>query len=251
MRAEDLIFYPDDFFIGDPGDWGMPFEDIYFPTSDGLTLHGWFVPGEKEITWLWFHGNAGNISYRLENMKLLHHRLALNIFIFGYRGYGRSQGRPTEQGTYLDAEAALAYLRSRQDVNPDKIIFFGRSLGSAVAVELATKHRCLGLILESPPTSLVGLMRRLFPSLDPDELPIKYDSLSKIKCINVPLLILHGDCDEVVPYRWGRELYEAANEPKRFYTIANAGHNDTYIVGGEGYIAAIQDFIESLETQAP
>lgn len=248
MRAEDLIFYPDDFFIGDPADWGMSFEDIYFPTSDGLTLHGWFVPGEKEITWLWFHGNAGNISYRLENMKLLHHRLALNIFIFGYRGYGRSQGKPTEQGTYLDAEAALAYLHSRPDVNRDKIIFFGRSLGSAVAVELATKHRCLGLILESPPTSLVGLMRRLFPSLDQDELPIKYDSLSKIKHINVPLLVLHGDCDEVVPYRWGRELYEAANEPKRFYTIANAGHNDTYLVGGEGYIAAIHDFIESLET---
>jgi fermentation-respiration switch protein FrsA (DUF1100 family) len=229
----------------------MPFEDIYFPTSDGLTLHGWFVPGEKDITWLWFHGNAGNISYRLENMKLLYHRLGLNIFLFGYRGYGRSQGKPTEQGTYIDSEAALAYLHSRQDVHRDKIVFFGRSLGSAVAVELATKHRCLGLILESPPTSLVGLMRRLFPSLDPDELPIKYDSLSKIKRINAPLLILHGDCDGVVPYRWGRELYEAADEPKQFYTIASAGHNDTYIVGGEGYIAALQHFIASLEIEVP
>ena len=251
MVAESFIFYPDDYLIADPGDWGMPFEDIYFSTADGLTLNGWFVPGEKEMTWLWFPGNAGNISYRLDNLRLLHHRLSLNIFIFDYRGYGRSQGRPSEEGTYLDAEAALDYLRSRRDIDPDAIIFFGRSLGSAIAVNLATKHKCLGLILESPPTSLVGMMKRLFPSLPPEELPIKYDSLSKIKRISVPLLILHGDCDEVVPFFMGRKLYEAANEPKQFYTIENAGHNDTYMVGGEGYFRALQDFIESLETHAP
>ncbi len=251
MVAENFIFYPDDYLIADPGDWGMPFEDVYFSTADGLTLNGWFVPGEKEMTWLWFPGNAGNISYRLDNLRLLHHRLSLNIFIFDYRGYGRSQGRPSEEGTYLDAEAALDYLRSRRDIDPDAIIFFGRSLGSAVAVNLATKHKCLGLILESPPTSLVGMMKRLFPSLPPEELPIKYDSLSKIKRISVPLLILHGDCDEVVPFFMGRKLYEAANEPKQFYTIENAGHNDTYMVGGEGYFRALQDFIESLETHAP
>lgn len=246
MITENLVFYPDDFFIGDPGNWGMPFEDIYFPTSDGLTLHGWFVPGEKQLTWLWFHGNAGNISYRLDNIELLHHRLALNIFIFDYRGFGHSQGRPTEEGTYLDAEAALAYLRSRRDVDPDAIIFFGRSLGSAIAVDLGTKHKCPGLILESPPTSWLEMMRRFIPSLSPHELVVKYDSLSKIKGINVPLLVLHGDRDEVVSYELGRKLYEAANEPKQFYTIKNAGHNDTYIVGGEGYFRALQDFIESL-----
>ena len=249
MVAESLIFYPDDFFIGDPSDYGMPFEEVYFPTADGLTLHGWFVPGERELTWLWFHGNAGNISYRLDNIRLLHHRLGLNIFIFGYRGYGLSQGKPTEEGTYIDAEAALAYLHSRRDVSPDKILFFGRSLGSAIAVDLATKHQCLGLILESPPTSLMRMMSQLFPSLPPDMLPIKYDSLSKIKRINVPLLVLHGDRDEVVPYQLGRELFEAANEPKQFYTIENAGHNDTYIIGGEGYIAALERFIQSLGAQ--
>ena len=251
MVAESFIFYPDDYFIGDPSDWGMPFEDVYFSTADGLTLNGWFVPGEKEMTWLWFPGNAGNISYRLDNLRLLHHRLSLNIFIFDYRGYGRSQGRPSEEGTYLDAEAALTYLRSRRDIDPEAIIFFGRSLGSAIAVNLATKHKCLGLILESPPSSLVGMMKRLFPSLPPEELPIKYDSLSKIKRISVPLLILHGDCDEVVPFFMGRKLYEAANEPKQFYTIENAGHNDTYMVGGEEYFQAIASFIESVETHAP
>jgi len=251
LVAESFIFYPDDYLIADPSDWGMPFEDVYFSTADGLTLNGWFVPGEKEMTWLWFPGNAGNISYRLDNLRLLHYRLSLNIFIFDYRGYGRSQGRPSEEGTYLDAEAALDYLRSRRDIDPDAIIFFGRSLGSAVAVNLATKHNCLGLILESPPSSLVGMMKRLFPSLPPEDLPIKYDSLSKIKRISVPLLILHGDCDEVVPFFMGRKLYEAANEPKQFYTIENAGHNDTYMVGGEEYFQAIENFIESVETHAP
>ena len=117
MIAENFIFYPDDFFIGNPGDYGMPFEEVYFPTADGLTLHGWFIPGGKPLTWLWFHGNAGNISYRLDNIRLLHHKLALNIFIFGYRGYGLSQGNPTEEGTYIDAEAALSYLHSRRDVD--------------------------------------------------------------------------------------------------------------------------------------
>ncbi len=245
--AESFIFYPDSYFIGDPADWGLPFEDVYFPTTDGVMLHGWFVPGQKEITLLWCHGNAGNISYRLDNLKLLHNRLSLNIFIFDYRGYGRSQGKPSEEGTYRDAQAALAYLRTRQDIDQDVIIFFGRSLGAAIAVDLASKHQCLGLILESPFTSLAGMVSQAFPSLPPNMLPIKYDSLAKIKRITVPLLILHGDCDEVVPFESGRELYEAANEPKEFYTIEQAGHNDTYIVGGEGYMAALQGFIANLK----
>ncbi|MBA7676701.1 hypothetical protein ES703_84945 [subsurface metagenome] len=244
---ENFIFFPDSYFIGDPAGWGLPFEDVYFPTADGVMLHGWFVPGQQGITLLWCHGNAGNISYRLDNLKLLHDKLALNIFIFDYRGYGRSQGKPSEEGTYRDAEAALAYLRTRQDIDQDAIVFFGRSLGGAIAVDLASKYQCLGLILESTFASMVGWMSRSFPDITPDTLPIKYDSLSKIKRVTAPLLMLHGDCDEVVPFESGRELYEAANEPKEFYTIKQAGHNDTYIVGGEGYMAALQGFIAGLE----
>src|SRR4030042_1996040 len=103
---EDSIFFPDPFLIGEPGDWGMTFDDVSFQTADGLTLHGWFVPGDRKETMLWCHGNAGNISHRLDNMKILHDRIGIGMFIFDYRGYGRSQGRPSEQGTYLDAEAA-------------------------------------------------------------------------------------------------------------------------------------------------
>ena len=244
---EDFIFFPDSYFIGDPADWGLPFEDVYFPTADGVILHGWFVPGSSGVTLLWCHGNAGNISYRLDNMKLFHDRLALDIFIFDYRGYGRSQGKPSEEGTYRDAEAALAYLRTRHDVDQDAILLFGRSLGGAIAVDLAIRHQCPGLILESTFASMVGWMSRSFPDITPDMLPIKYDSLAKIKRVVAPLLMLHGDRDEVVPFQSGRELYEAANEPKEFYTIKGAGHNDTYITGGEGYMAALQRFISNLK----
>jgi uncharacterized protein len=242
MLQEDFIFYPDNYFIGDPAGWGMPFEDVIFPTADGLKLHGWFVPGKGDITLLWCHGNAGNISYRLDNLKLINQRLGVNIFLFDYRGYGLSQGKPTEEGTYLDAEAALEYLNSRTDIDAKAIVIFGRSLGGAVAVDLASKHPCLGLILESTFSSVGAL----FPGLVADVLPIEYGSISKIGSIKAPLLMLHGDIDEVVPYASGQELFEAANEPKRFYTIVGAGHNDTYITGGEDYIAVLGRFIAGL-----
>jgi fermentation-respiration switch protein FrsA (DUF1100 family) len=245
---EDFIFFPDSYFIGDPAGWGLPFEDIYFPTSDGVMLHGWFVLGSGETTLLWCHGNAGNISYRLDNLKLLHDRLGVNIFIFDYRGYGRSQGKPSEEGTYRDAEAALTYISTRQDIDQDAVVVFGRSLGGAVAVDLASEHQCLGLILESTFASMMEWMSQSFADVPLDRLPIKYDSLTKIKRVKAPLLMLHGDCDDVVPFQSGMELYESANEPKEFYTIEGAGHNDTYIIGGEGYISALQGFISNLET---
>jgi fermentation-respiration switch protein FrsA (DUF1100 family) len=242
MLQEDFIFYPDNYFIGDPAGWGMPFEDVIFPSADGLKLHGWFVPAKGDITLLWCHGNAGNISYRLDNLKLMHQRLGVNMFLFDYRGYGLSQGKPTEEGTYLDAEAALEYLHGRNDIDAKAIVIFGRSLGGAVAVDLASKHPCLGLILESTFSSVGAL----FPGLVAEVLPIEYSSISKIGSIKAPLLMLHGDIDEVVPYPSGQELFEAANEPKEFYTIVGAGHNDTYITGGEDYIAVLERFIAGL-----
>lgn len=240
------IFYPETELIGNPGRYGLPFEDVVF-ASGGFRLHGWFVPGERSIAWLWCHGNAGNISHRLENLSLLRARLAVSVFIFDYRGYGRSQGEPSEAGTYADAHAALSYLRSRPDVKPDRIVFFGRSLGAAVALELATHEPCFGLILESPFTSVADMTRAILPFTPRLPLSTAYDSLSRIGTIHAPLLILHGHLDEVVPIGQGRLLYQAANGPKRFYTIAGAGHNDTYIVGGDKYFAALDTFISRLE----
>lgn len=245
---EDFVFFPERYLIGQPGDWDLPFDDVNFQTIDGLTLHGWFVPGGRRETMLWCHGNAGNISHRLDNMKILHDRIGIGMFIFDYRGYGHSQGQPSEAGTYLDAEAALAYLQSRTDIDQDAIVIFGRSLGGAVAVDLASKYPCMGLILESTFTSLVDLFEM---PIDIKELrsrmsPIKYNSFSKVKRVKAPLLMLHGDRDEVVPFQSGLTLYKAANQPKQFCLIEGAGHNDTYIVGGQAYVDALRDFIDGL-----
>lgn len=250
-----FIFYPDKDVYSTPDDWGIEYDDVTFNTEDGLKLNGWFIPGKTEIltannlhTLLWFHGNAGNISHRLENIKMLYDRVPLNIFIFDYRQYGKSEGKVSEQGTYTDANAALEYLLSRRDVDHEKIVFFGRSLGSAVAVDLAIKEKCCGLILETPFTSMKELARTLFPYIPVGYiLQAKYDCITKIRDVKVPVLILHGDRDELVPIEQGKTLYEAANEPKEFYTIPGATHNDTYIVGGEEYFEVIKRFVNKLE----
>jgi fermentation-respiration switch protein FrsA (DUF1100 family) len=249
-----LIFHPDK--SNDhttPDAYGIQYDDVTFRTEDGLNLNGWFVPGKKSLpdadlhTLLWFHGNSGNINRRLDNIKMLHDRVPVNVFIFDYRQYGKSEGKISEQGTYIDARAALAYLHSRNDINNEKIIFFGRSLGSAVAVELAVQEKCRALILETPFTSIKEMGKKLYPFLPfTFFLRTKYDSLSKIRDIKVSTLIMHGDKDELVPIEQGKMLYEKANEPKEFYTIPGAMHNDTHIVGGEEYFDVIRDFVNKL-----
>jgi fermentation-respiration switch protein FrsA (DUF1100 family) len=276
VLERSFIYFPERGLIGDPADFGLPFDDVYFTASDGVRLHGWFVPGaggsvEQSnigtelrsesvplfqgssvpaapggVTWLWCHGNAGNISHRLENLRLLHDELGVAVFIFDYRGYGRSEGSPSEEGTYRDAEGAVDYVLSRPDVQPERTFYFGRSLGAAVAVELATRRPPFALILESPLPSIAELARHHYPFLPVRGLlRTKYDSLSKIARVRVPLLVLHGDQDEVIPFEAGKKLFEAANEPKRFYTIRGAGHNDTYVVGGREYFRALREFVEN------
>ena len=243
---ERFIFFPSDKIDSNPRDLGLAFNDIYFVTSDGIRLNGWFVPypGVK-TTVLWFHGNAGNISHRLENIKLLHNKVKINVFIFDYRGYGRSEGRVSEEGTYRDGEAAFNYLRTREDVDKERIVFFGRSLGAAVAAEMATREKCLALILETPFASIREMARVAFPFLPVGPLlRTRYDVSEKIRRVRAPLLVLHGDQDEVVPFAQGKSVYEAAPQPKEFYAIRGAHHNDTYIVGGEAYFAALKNFIE-------
>ena len=247
MIENRFIFFPEKQLLETPDDWGLGFEDVQFEASDGVKLHGWFVPGEGDVTWIWFHGNAGNISHRLENLVLLHNRLGVNIFLFDYRGYGRSEGNISEEGTYRDATGALDYLLSHPDVNPDRIVYFGRSLGAAVAVWLATRRQPFGLILESPFTSVSDMAKVAFP-FTPVHLLVrtKYDSLSRMGELSSPVLILHGDEDDTVPISQARKLYDAATGPKDFYLIQGAGHNDTYIIGQEPYFRALADFLDSL-----
>lgn len=248
MIERHFIYFPEREMVASPSDFGLAFEDVAFSASDGVRLHGWFVPGEGDVTWLWFHGNAGNISHRLDNLKRVQDRVGVNVFIFDYRGYGLSQGKPSEQGTYRDGEAAVAYLRSRHDIDPDKIIYFGRSLGASVAVEMATRHRPYALVLESSFTSVPEMARLTYPFLPVwPFLRTKYDSLAKMGKVEAPVLMLHGDRDDIVPLEIGRKLFLAAHEPREFFVIQGAGHNDTYLVGGGDYFRVLRRFVEDLE----
>ena len=240
-----FIYFPESIIYQDPSDFGLEFEDVYLATSDGVRIHGWFVPGPGGTTLLWFHGNGGNISHRVDNIAGLNRRLGVSILIIDYRGYGLSEGSPDEQGTYLDAEAALAHALSRPDVDPERVVLFGRSLGCAVAAEMALRHDVYAVVLESPFTSISSMASRAYPFLPGLGLLTgdMYDTLDKAARIDVPVMVLHGDSDEIVPFEMGREVFEAAPEPKRFYAIQGAGHNDTYAVGGSPYLDALGSFL--------
>jgi uncharacterized protein len=255
-----VIFVPERTMEMTPQSEGLGYEEIWFPASDGVRLYGWLVPApDTRFTLVWFHGNAGNISHRVDNIKYLHRSLSRpllpNIFIFDYRGYGKSSGRLSdlsEEATYHDADGALTYLRGRQDLAHTKLVYFGRSLGAGIAVEMARRQAPAGLILETPFTSIPDMARVLLPFFPIGGLlRTKYDSLGKMQGIRVPLLVLHGDRDDVVPYELGRRLFEAANPPKTFYTIRGARHNDTYIVGDLPYFEAWARFLRGLERTGP
>lgn len=247
-----FIFFPDRTIFETPADIGLVFEDLYLLTPDGVKINAWFVPyPESRVTLLWFHGNAGNLSNRVDQLRHFHREVKLNVMMIDYREYGRSEGQVTEEGTYQDALASYDYLLTRPELEPAKIIVFGQSLGSAIAVELAVQRQVHGLILEAPFTSVPAMARATMPWLPIGSLfSTKYDTLSKIGGVEAPLLILHGDRDEIVPYSQGRRVFEAAREPKTFYTIPGAGHNDTYGVGGRAYFEAIARFIEDLPKRA-
>jgi len=242
-----FVFFPSSEVIYTPQRSGLEYEDVSRTSQDGLRLHGWFVPGDSNVTLLWFHGNGGNIGHRVDELGIIHDRLGVNLLIFDYRGYGKSEGKPSEQGTYLDARAALAHLQTRSDVDPDKIVYFGRSLGAAVAVELATVQPPMAMVLVSPFASIADMAR-----ISLRNLPIqwlvrdRYDSTARISEIRCPLLVLHGDQDETVPIAQGKKLFDAASPPKLFQALPGAGHNDTHLVAGSGYWEALEGFLASL-----
>lgn len=243
------VFFPDSFMIGTPADWGLAYEEVFFETEDQIKLHGWYVPYEgSQVALLWFHGNAGNISHRLENLVLLHKLVGVSIFIFDYREYGRSEGEISKAGTFRDAVAAFGYLCRRAELDPSRIILFGRSLGTALATAVAAEQACRGVILESAFTSTDDVMRlyfRFLPPLPPGT--VKYDTVSLIGKVTAPKLIIHGEYDEIIPLWMGKRVYEMACDPKEFYLIRGATHNDTYAAGGEEYFARLKAFVSSLD----
>ncbi len=238
-----MIFFPDRELVATPRHLGLDYEDVELETDAGGRSHGWLIPGASAKTILWFHGNAGNISHRLDNIRLLHDLVGASILIIDYGGYGRSDGEPSEQRMYADARAALRFLRGR-GVAAEDTVYFGRSLGSAVALDLAVEHPPAKLILETPFESLRAMAGALVPAALARIVPQRFDNLGKISRVRCPILFIHGDRDEIVPFEHSRTLFAAAPEPKAHYRIPGATHNDTYVVGGREYFETIRAFID-------
>jgi len=230
------VYYPQRQLEASPYELRRPFEDVRFKTSDGLQLHGWFFPTNtnsprSHLTFLICHGNAGNISHRLGLCSGLLDTGA-NVFVFDYRGYGQSGGRPGEEGTYRDAQAAYAWLRQK-GFRGEHIIAFGESLGGGVASELALRETVGGLVLQSTFTSIPDIGAELFPWL-PVRLisTIKYDTHAKLPRIKVPVLVMHSREDDLIRFRHAEKNFAVANEPKFLCELTGA-HNDAAWENGE------------------
>ncbi len=233
-----------------PADVGLDYEEVTFRTADRLVLHGWFVPAANaQLTVLYCHGNGGNMMYFLDTVNFLN-KLGLNCFVFDYRGYGNSEGTPSEQGTYLDARAAYRWLTKKKKVSADAVIIFGWSLGGCIAAYLAGKVRAAGLVIESAFTSYVDAGRKFYPYM-----PVRwfasfrYPTIEYVRKVKCPILIIHSRNDEMLPFEFGLELYEAANEPKEFVEIFG-NHNDGFLVSGETYRNAWLKLVRSLNRPA-
>ncbi len=219
------VFFPVTAIENTPNQLGLDYEDVYFKTFDGVKLNGWLIKTPGAVSTLIFaHGNAGNMSHRLPKARFFSH-LGLNVFLFDYRGYGRSEGKPSEQGIYLDGQAAYDYLNSRGNIKMDKIIFYGASLGGVVAVDVSLHRPITVLMVDSSITSAKEIAKRVYPMIPSWLLSLKFDSISKVERLRMPKIFIHSPEDRVVPYTMGRQLFEAAKEPKEFLQ-SSGGHND-------------------------
>ncbi|MCP4705364.1 MAG: alpha/beta hydrolase [candidate division Zixibacteria bacterium] len=238
-------YQPSRIIESNPSSIGLSYEDIYFETSDNIRLNGWFIPSEKtKLTLIFCHGNGGNISHRMDKI-LFFNKLGLNQFIFDYRGYGLSQGTPSEEGLYRDVEAAYEYLKIKMS-DEHNIIIYGASLGGAVAVDLVSKYPVDGLILEGTFASAVDISREFYPLIPTFMVNLKFDSFAKIQNINIPKLIMHSESDDIIPFNQGQKLFENALEPKKFLKL-NGGHNEAFFVSEAEVKATIKLFLNSIE----
>lgn len=239
------IYFPMKEITTTPEAIGLPYEEIYFKTSDNMRLHSWFISNDKAgFTIIFCHGNAGNISHRLEKIALFYN-LGLNIFIFDYRGYGKSEGAPSESGLYKDVDAAYKYLAEKRGVPGDNIILYGESIGGAVAINLAAKSDVRALITEETFTSTKDMARIYYPFMPHFMISSKLDSVSKIKNVKSPKLIIHSIDDEIVPFRLGEKLFDAARAPKKFLKIRGS-HNTCFLDSKEQFTEGIRSFLTEI-----
>lgn len=238
------IFYPSKKIEVTPKDTGLEYDDIFFKAQDGIELHGWFIPAKNPYaTVLYCHGNAGNISHRIE-MAYMFNQKSFNFFIFDYRGFGKSLGNPDEKGTYLDAQAAYNYLVKTKKIAPQKIVIYGKSLGGVIAIDLATKLKAGALVSESSFISTKALAKDVYPFL-PLWLFVsqRYDAYAKIDKADIPKLIIHSQNDEIVPFHHAEKLFTKAKAPKELY-VMRGGHNDAFYIYRDECMQRIDNFLK-------
>jgi hypothetical protein len=244
--AKQAVFHPAPY---PAGYWdeqeSLGAQDVWLETSDGIKIHGWWIAAGEEsaLVTVYFHGNAGNISHRIDHIMGIQ-AAGSHLLMIDYRGYGKSEGSPSEQGVYRDADAAYRYVRD-QGYTPEQIVIHGESLGTAVAVDLAAREPCAGVVLEAPFPSASAVARYVLPVLGP-LVARGLETGDKIRSVHAPVFIIHGDNDAVIPYELGREVFDAANEPKRLWTLEGSGHNDIVLVAGRRYVERLQEFYDGL-----
>ena len=243
FRQSSFVYYPVHGISATPADIELSYDDIVFQAEDGVKLTGWYIPSVQPGKVLLFcHGNGGNISDRLDTIEIVH-RLGLSMFIFDYRGYGKSENKPDEKGTYRDAEAAWRWLVNERGVSPDDIIIMGRSLGGAIAAWLAVKYPPKACIIESAFTSARDMGAEMYPWLPVRFVSrFRYTTIDYLKELICPVLIVHSPDDDIIPYHHGKRLFEAAHAPKEFLEIAGS-HNDGFLVTGKRYTDGLGRFI--------
>lgn len=237
-----FLYFPVKPYAAKPRDFGLRAEDVTATSEDGVPLRGWWVRGDGSRVLLFFHGNAGNVSHRLERTKQIVDALAIDVLLLDYRGYGASEGRPSEAGLYADGEAIYRAAASR-GFSPDRIVFFGESLGCAVALETALHHPGRAAILETPFLSVPAMAKALYPWVPRLVIRSRFDNESKITHLSIPKLIVAAERDEIVPPGHARRLYELAAPPKEFLSIPGASHNDVGMVGGRAYLEEWRRFL--------
>lgn len=232
---------------GTPADSGLAYEDVRLRTADGIELHGWFIPASGPRVLLFFHGNAGNVSDRLSSIRVFN-ELGLSVLIIDYRGYGDSAGRPTEQGTYIDAEAAWRHLTETRGFAPQRIVVFGRSLGGAVAAWLAARVDPAALIVESSFTSIPDLAQELYPWLPARWLSrFDYPTRKHVAAVTCPVLVVHSRDDEIAPFSHAERIFAAASEPRTLLALAGS-HNAAHVQSEEDYVEGLRAFLSTLDS---
>ncbi len=242
-----LVYFPMKTMAATPAAIGLAYEDVLLDAGNGTSVHGWYLPGRDDArTLLFLHGNAGNISHRLDSLRIFN-ELGLNVLIIDYSGFGQSGGTPGERQSYEDARLAWQNLTRTRGVAPERIVIFGRSLGGGVATWLATQETPGGLILESSFTSVPALARKYYPMFPVRWLArIRYDNASRLPTVACPVLIAHSRDDELVPISHGRELFALAREPKSFLELRGS-HNAGFMQSGHSYRAGLARFIAGLD----